>query len=101
MSIKKHTGVGGYFSAAHTDKETGKLHGHTWEVVAWFVSEKNANKLKEQLNYALLSFDHSCLPDGMAWGEDIAEYIIDCLPGCVEVTVSRNSERIFAKATRL
>lgn len=100
FGIDTMTGVGGFFCAAHRDIETGKLHGHTWEVEAWFKSKANAVELKDKLQNVLDEFDHKELPSHFAWGEDLAGQILMRLPDCVEVKVSRNAERIYAKAVR-
>lgn len=91
------TGVGGFFCAAHRDKETGALHGHTWDVIAWFKSDKNAVTLQNELNAVLKQFDHTELPNDLAWGEAIAAEICRQLRGCKEVQISRQAERIFAR----
>ena len=96
--VKTETGVGWYFCAAHKDVETGKLHGHTWEVTAWFRSAKNAIELQEELKSVLLQYDHTELSDDMAWGEAISKDICLKLDGCREVIISRQAERIYARA---
>lgn len=97
--MKILTGVGSYFCAAHYDL-TDCLHGHTWEVEAWFEPNYNAVTQQERLNQVLKELDHKVLPEKLSWGEAIAEYIINSLDDCVEVKVSRSNERIFAKAIR-
>lgn len=94
------TGVGAYFCAAHYDRKLGNLHGHTWEVEAWFNSGENAIVQRERLENILDDFDHQVLPEELSWGEAIAEHILKSLDGCVEVKVSRQNERIFAKAKK-
>lgn len=100
-NIKKLTGVGGHFSAAHIDKDTKILHGHTWEVIAWFNSGKNAIRLLDDLNNVLQNYDHACLPENLSWSENIAEEICNALDDCVEVTISRPLERIYAKSYKV
>lgn len=97
--MKTLTGVGTYFCAAHYDLPTGCLHGHTWEVEAWFEAGDNVVIQRDRLNQVLQNLDHQVLPEELAWGEDIAAHILKSLDGCVEVKVSRPSERIFAKAS--
>ena len=92
------TGAGAYFCAAHHDLQTGSLHGHTWEVEAWFEAGNNALIQRDRLNKVLQDFDHKVLPKELSWGEAIAEHVLKSLDGCVEVKVSRPNERIFAKA---
>lgn len=97
-TAKVLTGVGSYFCAAHRDKLTGKLHGHTWDIVAWFISDKNAVSLQSDLKGFLERFDHSVLDDDCSWGEELAKTILCSLENCCEVEVRRESERIYAKA---
>lgn len=98
--VSTMTGVGSYFCAAHRDRDTGQLHGHTWDVVAWFKTSKNAVTLQAELKAALQQFDHAELPEELAWGEAIGIKIIRLLNDCIEVEVRRESERIYAKVKR-
>lgn len=91
------TGVGGIFSASHNSPE-GVLHGHSYEVWAWF-PQADARDLQERLNEVLAALDHSHLSDELAWGEALAEHLARQLPNCVEVEVRRPLERIGAKWT--
>ena len=90
------TGVAGHFSATHKSPE-GKWHGHTWYVKAWFRNKHrlDARVMQASLNTMLARYDHSELPDNLAWGEDIAREIAT-LVNCVEVEVSRPAEGIYA-----
>ena len=90
------TGVAGHFSATHKSPE-GKWHGHTWYVKAWFRNKNrlDARVMQASLNTMLARYDHSELPDNLAWGEDIAREIAT-LVNCVEVEVSRPAEGIYA-----
>ena len=96
------TGVGAYFSAAHRDKLTGDLHGHSYEVIAWHECEhgNDAENLREHLRKLCEGlFDHKELPPELAWGEDIARAILHLsLPSCVAVEVRRPIERFYARA---
>ena len=89
------TGVGGVFSASHHSPE-GVLHGHSYEVWAWF-EQGDARELQERLIAVLQRIDHTLLADELAWGEALAEFIGGELSGCVEVEVRRPLERIGAK----
>ena len=89
------TGVGGIFSASHNSPE-GVLHGHSYEVWAWF-PQADARDLQERLNEVLAALDHSHLSDELAWGEALAEHLARQLPNCLEVEVRRPLERIGAK----
>lgn len=92
--MPKLTGVGGFFCASHSPQGV-PVHGHTWEVTAWFpVGEAEA--LRETLQSFLKRFDHTHLPDSLAWGEDMAEHICHAL-GAVKVQVNRPLERIYAE----
>lgn len=90
------TGVSGHFSATHKSPE-GKWHGHTWYVKAWFRNKHrlDARVMQASLNTMLARYDHSELPENLAWGEDIAREIAT-LVNCVEVEVSRPAEGIYA-----
>ena len=92
------TGVGGIFSASHNSPE-GVLHGHSYEVWAWF-PQADARGLQEKLNEVLAALDHSHLSDELAWGEALAEHLARQLPNCVEVEVRRPLERSGAAQPR-
>lgn len=100
FGVTTATGVGGFICAAHRDKDTGQLHGHTWEVEAWFKARSNAVELQRELQTVLAGFDHQELPQHFAWGEELASEILRQLNDCYEVKVSRASERIYAIARR-
>jgi hypothetical protein len=94
------TGVGTVISASHKDRDTGVLHGHSWEVIAWFVSG-NAVRLQEDLKQVCATFDHSVFADELAWAENFGAHILRCMGvSCVEIDVNRPLERVFAKITR-
>lgn len=94
------TGVGTILCAAHTDK-TGRLHGHTWEITAWWPDiGRDAAELRAELETLVSVYDHSALPDSLSRGEDIASKIGLALPDCAQVDVSRAGERIYAKWVR-
>ena len=94
----KSTGVGGIFSASHHSPE-GTLHGHSYEVWAWFPGGRDARELQDKLNAVLAELDHTHLSDELAWGEALAEHIAVRLPGCIEVEIRRPLERIGARWT--
>lgn len=95
-------GVGGIVSAAHRDQATGALHGHTWEVTAWFRRGTDAMIRQCRLDGILKEIDHKELPDTLAWGEDIAEWVASRFDdaSCVAVDVSRPLERLYARWER-
>ena len=92
------TGVGACLSAAHRSPD-GVVHGHTWEIVAWWFAIEDATKLQSRLVECLAQWDHGMLPDALAWGESLAT-IIGRELNCYAVDVSRPSERIFARWER-
>lgn len=95
--MKSLTGVGAIISAAHRSKY-GVVHGHTWEIVAWYDYEPDAVAKQQELEKYLSIFDHTILGDDMAWGEALGRAIIHGL-GCVKVDVNRPLERIYAQVT--
>lgn len=97
MQIVTRTGVSAFLSAAHRDRSTGCLHGHTWEIVAWF-ADGDASRRKAQLEAQVSALDHAELPADLAWGEDLARHFLIRLEGCDEVIVNRPAERIYAIA---
>ena len=96
------TGVGGWFCAAHSDPVRTEIHGHTYEVVAWFEASpsRDAVVLQEALNHVLRGFDHRPLPPELTRAEAFAETIMFRLEGCVEVQINRPLERIYAIVRR-
>ena len=93
----KLTGVGGIFSAAHQPPEGGDVHGHSYEVTAWFPAGEDARVLQARLAAILEPLDHKVLADELASGETIAEHIGRHLDGCRQVEVRRPLERIYAR----
>jgi 6-pyruvoyl-tetrahydropterin synthase len=89
------TGVGGVLSASHESPE-GVLHGHSYEIWAWF-PQQDARELQRRLEEVLRELDHTHLPHDLAWGEALAEHIGAQLAGCLEVEVRRPLERIAAR----
>lgn len=92
------TGAGSFFCAAHRDTE-GNLHGHTWEVTAWWSGTPDAVERQSALNAALKEFDHTVLDNSMAWGEKLGRVLIKKL-GCQKVEISRPLERLYAVIER-
>lgn len=92
--MKTLTGVTGIISAAHRSVD-GNLHGHTWEIKAWWYSGECAVSLKNRLTDYLKIFDHTVLGNTTSWGEALGAAIIHGL-GCCKVEVSRPLEGIFA-----
>ena len=92
------TGVGAIISAAHKSRE-GVLHGHTWQITAWFNESRCALELQQELVEYLKIFDHHLLGDTVAWGEALGKCLVLGL-GCVKAEVSRPLERIYAVVER-
>lgn len=93
------TGAGWWFAASHRDPRDGALHGHTWEVTAWWPAEpwRDARVLQETLKGVLVGFDHKELPPELHSGEAIAKALMSLMTDCVGVDVSRPAERIYAR----
>jgi hypothetical protein len=90
------TGAGWYFSATHRDPVRQELHGHSYEVMAYWAADppRDALCLQLTLRDALKGFDHKTLPDELTRAEDIARAIGGLIDGCVRVDVSRPAERL-------
>ncbi len=93
------TGVGWHFSASHYDEVRRELHGHSYEVVAWFkaVPPSDAVTLQETLKGALRAFDHKTLDAPLNTAEGLARAFLRLLDGCIGVDVSRPVERLYAR----
>ena len=96
--VKVLTGAGSFFCAAHKDAE-GNLHGHTWEVTAWWFGAPDVVKKQATLNAALKEFDHTVLDNSIAWGEKLGQELIRKL-NCQKVEISRPLERLYAVIER-
>lgn len=94
--MTKLTGVGCVISVAHNSPE-GVLHGHSYEITAWFKIFSDARVLQCQLIEAVRHLDHKRLPEELSLGEHLAEHIADRLHGCIAVDVNRPLERIYAR----
>lgn len=92
------TGAGAIFCAAH-EEQHGPLHGHSYEVIAWFEGNEDALAVQCALVEVLKDFDHTKLKSNMAWAESIAEHIRKRMLKCVEVEVRRPLERLYARST--
>ncbi len=89
------TGVGAILCAAHRDKD-GRLHGHTWEITAWWEGQPDAAERQEALNNWIFPYDHGVLHPDLSSGEALAALCGTAL-GCAQVDVSRPLERIYAR----
>lgn len=94
------TGVSGVLSVAHHSKH-GRLHGHTYEVKAWWPADgTDALDRQDQLNRVLKLYDHRGLGSNESTGEQLAELIAGKLEGVDEIEISRPFERIYARWRR-
>lgn len=89
-----------HFSAAHKDKKTGSVHGHTWRVRAYWKLDgvtRDATVMKAQLEGCLMAFDHKCSDDWPCgpWAEQIAQSIKHLI-NCDKVEVWRDCEGVGA-----
>lgn len=92
------TRAGAVVSAAHRSR-SGVLHGHTWQV--WVTAPRqDATKLQRRLRLFLATIDHSELPDELAEGEDLAQYVAAHFDDCIRVDVCRPLEMIEASWIR-
>lgn len=96
-----YSGVKEIICAAHKGLD-GKLHGHTWEVVAWWRNDHHlidADSRKAKLKEFLRQFDHTELQHEFLWGEHIANHVGDHMK-CDIVEVRRELEGIYARWER-
>lgn len=93
------TGAGAVLCAAHRDR-TGNMHGHTWEVTAWWTGKPDALQKQAELNSYLSFFDHSILADSVTLAEDLSRRIAEDL-GCERVDIRRPLERLYAIAEKV
>lgn len=69
--------------AEHRDKDSGKVHPHQWKITAWVGRRKwetvNATYLQKHMLDWTGRYNGTCLPDSIAWGEDIARDMAEWL----------------------
>lgn len=97
------TGARVTLEAQHRDRISGNVHGHTWIITAWVSAGGNAHYLQAELSKWSCQYDGKCLPDRIAWGEDMATDVAQHLSGehwePVRVNISREKEGLFAEWT--
>lgn len=94
------TTVKHHISAAHRRKGGGPIHGHTWRLlVSWEYTGQCAEELKMDIILACRPFDQDTLPDELARGEELAEYLGKKL-GAVRVDIWRDAEGFGAVWTK-
>lgn len=98
INLKVLTGATAILCAAHRSRE-GVMHGHTWEITAWWTGMPDATVKQDDLNKYLSVFDHAVLADGLAWAEKLGEAILIGM-GCERVEVRRPLERLSAIVER-
>lgn len=89
------TGAGAILCAAHRGAD-GRMHGHTWEIVAWWPAGGDALVLQDRLKRWVAQIDHDILPRDLSLAEQIAERVGHDL-ACAEVQVWRVGERLRAR----
>lgn len=95
MSGQTLIGAGWHFCAAHSSSTRPIIHGHSYEVRAWWnYAGQDVEALQRDLQAVLEAFDHDRLPDRIARAEDLAREIGGRLPGCVRVDLWRPLERL-------
>jgi hypothetical protein len=91
------TGAGWWFSASHHDAVRQELHGHSYEVMAYWPAQpyRDALVLQEMLKEVLKAgFDHKTFAADLGVAEGIARRIGGLMEGCVRVDVTRPAERL-------
>lgn len=92
------TGAGAILSAAHLGPD-GRTHGHTWEIVVWWLADHgDALDRQAELEAWVAQIDHDLLPDDLSRAEQIAERCGADL-AAAEVQVWRVGERLGARWT--
>ena len=94
--MRSTIGVREVISIAHRPRGGGPLHGHSYEVTAWFDGGQDAVPLKARLKAVVDELDHTELGDDLTRAEDIGAWIGARLPGCKIVDVNRPLEGFFA-----
>lgn len=100
------TGARAILKATHRDQATGEVHGHEWEITAWWRWTGTSAEIRRyQLDETLQPLQGKCLADSIAWGEPLAKHIADNMengwtcgdPNCVMVEIARHKERLYAR----
>lgn len=95
------TGARVSLTADHRERGTGRVHGHTWTITAWQTEGGNALWLQDSLNSWASQYEGGCLPDRIAWGEDmaadVARFLTSEFSEPTRVEVTREKEGLFAE----
>lgn len=103
---RKLTGARIVLKANHRDQSTGVVHGHEWEITAWWRWTGTSAEIRQhQLRVTIEPFQGKCLPDNIAWAEPLAEHIGQNMahgwsegdPDCVMVEIARHNEGLYAR----
>ena len=97
MTATALTGVGCVLSVSHSDPVRQELHGHSYEVVAWFPAGRAAVLIRAELQAVLSAEDHKTLAPDLSRGETLGAAIMAQLTGCVAIDINRPLERIYAR----
>lgn len=101
IEVETLTGVTGVLSCAHPPVNAeifgGEIHGHSYEVTAWFTEGGDVRVYQAALDSMLKQWDHKTLPPELATAEAISRAVLR-LVGCKEVEVRRPLERYHAKS---
>ena len=92
--LKTLTGAKAFICSAHKNK-AGQIHGHTWEVIAWWTGSPCAVMKQKELKKYLESFDHTLLTGPVGNGEFFAKMVLEYLL-CEKVEVIRSIEGLYA-----
>lgn len=103
---RKLTGARAILKAEHRDQVTGVVHGHEWEITAlWRWTGTSGEIRKRQLDKTIERLQGTCLPDRIAWAENLAEYVAENMSNgwgagdsdCIMVEIARHKEGLFAR----
>jgi hypothetical protein len=94
--------------AKHRDQITGEVHPHEWEITAWWPYNGTSAEVRQfELKTQIERLENRCLPDRIAWAENLAAHIAEaintewsCYGGygsCCRVEISRHEERLYAR----
>lgn len=95
------TGAAVTLEASHRGRISGEVHRHCWRITAWVKAGGDALHLQAEMNKWACQYEGKCLPDRIAWAEDIATDVARYLQGLfwhpLRVVVSREKEGLWAE----
>jgi len=76
------TGARSTLTASHRSRDSGDVHQHTWAITVWVPSQlpwgpQNALNVQAHLETWIAQHSGKCLPDRIAWAEDMARNIAE------------------------